>query len=158
MHDFKKGETTAKRASNRWNNDVLVILRSKREGLRKHRSSRSWRARKHGVRGYRKRCRYWHRDEQLRRQIGPSFVRVCRRGNDFNRKVCSPSGTSSGILSCTLFTRCVRFPCKCTVHEALGAITIAAVSARFIVQVSDLWGCSLLAVRVFLDPSLQRAN
>lgn len=33
---------------------------------------------------------------------------------------------------------CTRSPCKCTVHEALGAITIPAVSARFIVRVSDL--------------------
>lgn len=78
--------------------------------------------------------------------------------NDFNRKVCSPSGTSSGILSRMLFTGCVRVPCKCTVHGALGAITIAAVSARFIVQISDLWGCSLLAVEVFLDLSAKRGN
>lgn len=33
--------------------------------------------------------------------------------------------------------------CKCTVHQALGSITIPAVSARFIVRVSDLHGCEL---------------
>ena len=34
--------------------------------------------------------------------------------------------------------------CKCTVHQALGSITIPAVSARFIVRVSDLHGCELV--------------
>ena len=33
--------------------------------------------------------------------------------------------------------------CKCTVHQALGSITIPAVSTRFIVRVSDLHGCEL---------------
>lgn len=51
-------------------------------------------------------------------------------GNDFGGKVCSPSRPLSGILSAW----CTRSPCKCTVHEALGAITIPAVSALFIVN------------------------
>lgn len=47
---------------------------------------------------------------------------------------------------------CTRSPCKCTVHEALGAITIPDVSARFIVRVSDLYDWSMYS-RVF-SPSI----
>lgn len=72
--------------------------------------------------------------------------------NDFSGKVCSPSGTPDDIPSRTLFRECTRGPCKCTVYEALGAITVAAVSAGFIVRVSDLWGCSSLVPRGISGP------
>lgn len=81
---------------------------------------------------------------------------MCGGRNDFGGKVCSPSRPLSGILSAW----CTRSPCKCTVHEALGTITIPAVSALFIANTCFRF-MSIASILAALPPlyfSIHRRN
>lgn len=88
---------------------------------------------------------------------GSSFMQsLCTCSDKLAKKFACLSFECNDIPKRAMFAEYVRACYKCALYEALGAITVSAVSASFIVLAPNLWVSASSTVGIFLASSVYK--